>query len=229
MGKRCSRFERRPRDFYPTPEEAVAPLIRHLAAARIRTFAEPCCGDGDLVRHLERHGLRCVYAGDISTGRDALACESFSAPVITNPPWSRGVLHPMIAHFMQAAPVAWLLFDSDWSHTRQSTALIKHCSLILPIGRVKWIPGTEHAGLQCRLVPVPARAHRRAGSARIPLRERGGRPLAGAAVPNVVRPTSRGAPIPSSVLTPAANARIGNELAVTLAVTSQFRGGPPHV
>src|SRR5215203_1635148 len=127
MGKR-STFERRPGDFYPTPREAVLPLLPRLPG--IHRFVEPCCGAGDLVRHLEAHGLKCVYAGDISDGRDALTCERFSAPVITNPPWSRKVLHPLIAHFMRAAPFAWLLFDADWAHTKQSTALIQHCSLI---------------------------------------------------------------------------------------------------
>ena len=63
MGKR-SNFERRPADFYPTPKAAVAPLIPYLRNSGIRTFAEPCVGDGDLLRHLESFGLRCVYAGD---------------------------------------------------------------------------------------------------------------------------------------------------------------------
>ena len=143
MGKR-STFERRPGDFYATPREAVLPLLPHLQG--IRRFAEPCCGAGDLVRHLEAHGLKCVYAGDISDGRDALSCDSFGAPVVTNPPWSRAVLHALIEHFMRAAPFSWLLFDSDWAHTKQSTTLIRHCSLILPIGRVKWIPGTRDVG-----------------------------------------------------------------------------------
>ena len=57
MGKR-SGFERIPRDFYPTPAAAVLPLIPHLRG--IRSFAEPCAGDGTLVRHLESYGLRCV-------------------------------------------------------------------------------------------------------------------------------------------------------------------------
>ena len=78
------------RDFYPTPLKAVQPLIPHLAG--IRRFAEPCCGDGALVRHLESFGLRCVYAGDIATGQDALeltAADIAGAPIITNPPFSR--------------------------------------------------------------------------------------------------------------------------------------------
>ena len=74
MGKRSS-FERRPGDFYPTPRAAVLPLIPRLRG--VRTFAEPCCGDGALVRHLESFGLRCVYAGDIATGQDALALDQY--------------------------------------------------------------------------------------------------------------------------------------------------------
>ena len=48
------------------------PLVPFLRAGGIRTFAEPCAGNGDLVRHLESFGLRCVYQGDIRTGQDAL-------------------------------------------------------------------------------------------------------------------------------------------------------------
>ena len=88
MGKR-SNFERIPRDFYPTPYAAVPPLIPHLRG--VRTFAEPCCGDGALVRHLEGHGLRCVYAGDIATGQDALTLDTYgdADAIITNPPYER--------------------------------------------------------------------------------------------------------------------------------------------
>jgi hypothetical protein len=67
MGKR-SNFERREADFYPTPRAAVAPLIPHLRG--IRSFAEPCAGDGALIRHLESFGLRCAYSGDIRSVGD---------------------------------------------------------------------------------------------------------------------------------------------------------------
>jgi hypothetical protein len=50
MGKR-SDFQRKPRDFYPTPFAAVEPLIGHLP--RKFKFSEPCAGDGQLCRHLE--------------------------------------------------------------------------------------------------------------------------------------------------------------------------------
>jgi hypothetical protein len=76
MGKRSS-FERIPRDFYPTPFEAVPPLIPYLRG--IKTFAEPCAGDGALVRHLEEFGLRCVYSGDIRATIRMRLCSTITA------------------------------------------------------------------------------------------------------------------------------------------------------
>lgn len=143
MGKR-SNYERRERDFYPTPYEAVVPLIPHLRG--IKRFSEPCCGDGALIQHLESFGLKCGYRGDIVTGQDALLVERFDAPVITNTPWLRPLLHALIAHFIRAAPFAWLLLDSDWKETRQSAPFMPHCSHVLPIGRVKWIPNSPSNG-----------------------------------------------------------------------------------
>jgi hypothetical protein len=90
MGKR-SVFDRRDDDFYPTPFEAVPALIPWLRAAKVRTFAEPCAGAGDLARHLEGFGLECVYQGDISDGRDALAADDYGPcdAIVSNPPWKR--------------------------------------------------------------------------------------------------------------------------------------------
>jgi hypothetical protein len=150
VGKR-SNFERRPADFYPTPKAAVLPLIPFLRASRIRTFAEPCAGDGDLVRHLEEFGLRCAYQGDIRTGQDALALDSYGPvdAIITNPPYDtkhrRKLMHAMILHFQRIAPT-WLLLDSDWASTRQATPFLPCCSDIVAIGRVKWIEGSKHTG-----------------------------------------------------------------------------------
>ena len=144
MGKR-SNFEPIPRDFYPTPFAAVRPLTPHLG--RVRTFAEPCCGDGALVRHLESFGLRCVYAGDIATGQNALACDSYGGvPVITNLPYQRKLMHALIMHFMRAAPFVWLLIDFDWSATRQAAPFLRHCTDVVPVGRLRWIEGSEHTG-----------------------------------------------------------------------------------
>lgn len=142
MGKR-SNFERNPRDYYPTPEHAVLPLLPHFK--KKVTFAEPCAGDGRLINHLEKHGHTCTAAFDIEpqtnniqTG-DALAWQPTTQfdCIITNPPWDRKILHPMIEHFRQIAPTM-LLFDADWMHTKQATEFLPYCHKIISIGRVKW-------------------------------------------------------------------------------------------
>ncbi|WP_247401225.1 hypothetical protein [Bradyrhizobium sp. 76] len=144
MGKR-SNFERRPADFYPTPRAAVEPLIPYLR--RIRSFAEPCAGDGDLVRHLESLGLHCAYAGDIRTGHDALALDRYDGAdaIITNPPYTRDLMHRLIAHFQRILPT-WLLLDADWASTKQAAPYLSCCSDIVAIGRVKWIEGSKYTG-----------------------------------------------------------------------------------
>jgi hypothetical protein len=146
MGKR-SNFERRERDFYATPAAAVPPLIPHLRLHAVRTFAEPCCGDGALVNHLEGFGLRCVYAGDIASGDDALARDSYGEAdcVISNPPYARSLMHALISHFQRIAPT-WLLLEMDWAATRQAVPHLVCCSDIVVIGRLRWIAGTTMTG-----------------------------------------------------------------------------------
>lgn len=150
MGKR-SDFERRPRDAYPTPYEAVLPLLPHLRAGT--RFDEPCCGAGDLIQHLERHGHLCMGASDIEPGNasglalDALevtACRGAEV-FITNPPWDRKILHPLIERLSSIAPT-WLLFDADWMHTKQAAPYLPWLHKVVSVGRVKWIPGSKMTG-----------------------------------------------------------------------------------
>ena len=133
------------RDFYPTPYAAVLPLLPHLEPQT--WFHEPCVGDGDLVMHLERNGHVCAQRGDISTGQDALQIHDTQQGqvFITNPPWDRKILHPLIDALPRIAP-AWLLFDADWMHTRQSAPFMERCQKIVSVGRVKWIPDSEMTG-----------------------------------------------------------------------------------
>jgi hypothetical protein len=144
MGKR-SNFKRREADFYPTPRAPVVPLIPYLRLQGIRSFAEPCAGNGALVRHLEAFGLCCVYSGDIRTGQDALTRDSYGAidAIITNPPYTRELMHPLIEHFQRIAPT-WLLLETDWMFTRQAEPFIISCSRVVRIGRVKWFEGSKH-------------------------------------------------------------------------------------
>ena len=149
MGKR-SDFERNPRDYYPTPYEAVIPILSHLPVhpQAYNRFIEPCAGDGRLIRHLERHGLSCVYACDIEPQakgieqRDVLFFGNCDFPqadlIITNPPWEREPMHAMLEAFRMVAPT-WLLFDSDWMFTGQAKPFLRFCHKIVSVGRVSWM------------------------------------------------------------------------------------------
>lgn len=149
MGKR-SNFERVPRDYYPTPPEAVAPLLPHLSP-RTR-FCEPCAGNGALLDELVRHGHVCARARDIEPQREDIerkdALTTLTGNIdcfITNPPWDRKILHPLIEHLSNQTP-CWLLLDADWPHTKQSARYINRLRKIISIGRVKWIPGSKMTG-----------------------------------------------------------------------------------
>ena len=143
MGKR-SDFERKPRDFYPTPIEAVYPLLEHLEEDFL--FAEPCAGDGTLIEHLETKGV-CMWASDIEPQTKGIHRSPYdklgfnelieSNYIITNPPWDRSILHPIIDFFAPKIPT-WLLFDADWMHTKQSRKYMPMCKKIVSVGRIKW-------------------------------------------------------------------------------------------
>ena len=148
MGKR-SDFKRVERDFYPTPKEAVLPLLPHLP--EIIKYCEPCAGDARLIRHLEPHV--CVAAYDIEPRHESVKQLNIlelddtgdSDYIITNPPWDRKILHPIIDHCMRLKPT-WLLFDADWMHTKQSAEYMKYCVKVVSIGRVKWIEDSKMTG-----------------------------------------------------------------------------------
>lgn len=149
MGKR-SNFERRERDFYPTPKEAVLPLLPYLWG--VSSYAEPCAGDGALVGHIPKHLARAYDIeprADWINRLDALQIDetdlSGASHIITNPPWDRKLLHPMINHFRRLRPT-WLLFDADWMHTKQSAEFMPFCQRVVSVGRVKWIADSKHTG-----------------------------------------------------------------------------------
>jgi hypothetical protein len=144
MGKR-SLFSRIHQDVYPTPAEAVALLRPHLAP--LTRFIEPCCGDGHLVGHLECAGHVLVGAYDLpDDARSKRYAEAKPGIVfITNPPWRRDVLHPIIVNLSDQAPT-WLLIDAGWIHTRQSEPYLPRLRTIVSVGRVKWIKDSPFTG-----------------------------------------------------------------------------------
>ena len=158
MGKR-SNFERMPRDFYPTPPKCVESLIPHLSDYQY--FTEPCAGNGALVDALESQShMTCKWLSDIEPQRqDVMPLDAFdlnethlqdSDCIITNTPWRRDLLHPMIDYFSSLRPT-FLLADADWIFTKQSSRFTNKSSLkkIIAIGRVAWFGNTTGKDNAC--------------------------------------------------------------------------------
>jgi len=156
MGKR-STFPRRKQDAYDTPLEAVRPLVPHLPYDRQGvSYWEPCAGSGQLIAALD--GLWpcgvCVLATDIEPRDHTLSADIERANalgvhkwrlegerveyIITNPPWTRPVLHEMVERFSNLRPT-WLLFDADWMHTKQAIPYLPRLRKIVSVGRVSWM------------------------------------------------------------------------------------------
>lgn len=145
---------RKRNDFYPTIDpRAVAALFPHVPAGT--RYAEPCAGDGDLIELLAAGGLVCDWALELDPqlrrwpigkgnalnlgAQDLGAAQMF----ITNPPWTRQLLHALIAHLAGIAPT-WCLFDASWKHTRQAAQLGSICTDVVSVGRLKWFRDSPH-------------------------------------------------------------------------------------
>lgn len=155
MGKRTLQktgktHKLRPRDYWSTIDErAIPPLLPHLPAGA--RYAEPMAGRGALIEMLRPH-ITCAWASDLKpmaegiAQGDALECVIGDADMfITNPPWTRAILHKLIVHLSDQAPT-WFLFDSDWLNTGQAGAFMERCRKVVHIGRLIWIPETTNAG-----------------------------------------------------------------------------------
>jgi hypothetical protein len=143
MSKRCASFPRRAHDDYPTPAKAVVPLLPHIP--RASTFVEPCAGSGQLARALSAAGMRHVESYDLPDDARVHVYPPGGDCFITNPPWSRPLLHPIIENLRRQKP-AWLLFDADWAYTKQAAPYMPFCRKIVSVGRVRWIPDSDYDG-----------------------------------------------------------------------------------
>ncbi len=156
MAKR-SDFERVDKDFYRTFDTRAGDRLAPFLRQRTR-FIEPCAGAGDLMAQLYVHGHSCEAAWDKFPQDDCtfpriLPIDALDQTIsthaadcyITNPPWTREILHTLIEHLSSQLPT-WLLFDADWAHTKQARPYLTYCHHIISVGRLKWIPGTTMSG-----------------------------------------------------------------------------------
>ena len=140
-------FKRNARDFYPTPYEAVLPLLPYLNKGTI--FTEPCAGDYRLSEHLIKHNHVCENAFDIEPQDSRVICKNAldikqAKMFITNPPFYSGILYSMIDHLRSIAPT-WLLLPSDKAYNKTFGRFMNYCSNMIAVGRVRWIEGSKMA------------------------------------------------------------------------------------
>lgn len=157
MGK-TSNYEKRPRDYYPTPKAAVVPVINMLPRGGF-TYCEPCAGDGRLVEHLEEllPEALCVLACDIEPQADWIIQKDGTTlrendldncgAIITNPPFTWAVLKPMMERWISLRPTL-LLLPADFMHNRRVAPFLEKAVWIKSIGRVKWIEDSKASGVE---------------------------------------------------------------------------------
>lgn len=126
----------------------MPPLLRFLDPGT--RFVEPCAGAGDLVDQLRRAGHVCISAFDIEPqrgdiGRGDATNLRLSNPgktkFITNPPWTRSILFPLIRHLSAQAPT-WMLLDAMLLFNDGFRPFLPITRKVVGTPRLIWIPGT---------------------------------------------------------------------------------------
>lgn len=156
MTKTNKVYEKKPRDYYPTPRAAVEPLKEFLAQGF--SFCEPCAGDGRLVSHLEEiFDAQCFMSLDIEPQVDWIVtgdatelgpeAVEYCELIVTNPPFTWSVLKPMMERWVSLAPTL-LLLPADFMHNKRVSPFLSQASWIKSIGRVKWIEDSVGSGVE---------------------------------------------------------------------------------
>lgn len=146
----------KPIDYWPTPEKAVRGLIPHLDPKL--TYAEPCAGRGDLMKHLQHldwvqafdasphacaitpPGLPRIEVGDAR--RDPISADA----VLTDPPFDTDHLLPMMRHWQAQGVTQWLLLPATRIINLYFAPFAGDVTQLVPIRRLKWIDGSRHQG-----------------------------------------------------------------------------------
>ena len=112
-------YKRNKADFYPTPPEATQALLDFLKLPSETVVWEPACGEGHMVKVMERKGLS-VVGTDLQTGTDFLTADMPEDVqwIITNPPFSLAeqFIRKSAEH---GVPFAMLLKSQYWHAARR--------------------------------------------------------------------------------------------------------------
>lgn len=164
-------------DFYPTIDRRAIPAliaamlaVGDISAGQAASYAEPCAGQGDLIQLLQQEApqLQCAFGLEydwqdeglhnrwpIAHGNALTLIERDLAGVdliITNPPWKREALHPLILHLASLRPT-WLLYDGSWAFTKQAAPFKRILTDVAAVGRLRFFraPAAPAARERCGL------------------------------------------------------------------------------
>jgi len=151
-------------DFYPTIDRRAVPAllaammtVGDIGGGRTVSYAEPCAGQGDLIQLLQHEAplLQCAFGLEydwqdeglhnrwpIAHGNALTLTERDLAGVgliVTNPPWKRDALHPLILHLASLRPT-WLLYDGSWAFTKQAAPFQRILTDVAAVGRLRFFP-----------------------------------------------------------------------------------------
>ena len=130
-----------PKNFWPTPFSAAAPLARALPPAT--QYQELCGGDGRLIGSLFAFGHVCVHAVDLEprSSMVGLGDGRFALPgvtIVTNPPFAWELLQPLLDAWV-GRNETWLLLPWDMTCNLTMNQYARHIDRQLPLGRVSWL------------------------------------------------------------------------------------------
>ena len=130
MSQRNSGYERKTLDLYVTPAWVTEALVGFIVA-RPGSVWEPACGDGDMVKVLQREFV--VLATDIAAGADFPATKDLPNAairgIVTNPPYHRA--EEFCRHALELTkPVGGyvaMLLRCDFDHAKSRYHLFRDC------------------------------------------------------------------------------------------------------
>lgn len=138
--------------YWPSPADTLVPaLLRHI---RGRSYAEPCAGNGKLIKNLMPYA-KCVWASDVYprhhriSERCALTlsvAEIGTSLLVTNPPFNSRFLYPFIDHVIHEGFTTWLFLPMDFALRVTSAFVMPFCERIVAVGPVKFIEDSSSKG-----------------------------------------------------------------------------------
>lgn len=156
------KFKTQARDLYETWDSRAHDALANHLPVKPFTYIEPCAGSGELIKGITNVSAHahCVQASDIHPlptvchlqidQIDGVSGAYVPADyIITNPPFSQVYKDICFAimkkSMLHANEGAWFLIPGNWPYNSDFQWAMSNCSKVVPIGRMKWIRGSNHS------------------------------------------------------------------------------------